>query len=501
MAKSAIPPAAESNRLKPHSVGVLGIVFFVVAAAAPLAATLGTAPITFGAIGVGAPGAYLVGAIVLLIWAVGYARMSRFVTSSAGFAAYIERGLGRVPGFGAATLAVLAYNLMLMGIYGAFGFFTQALVAERLGIDLPWPVWTFAAIILVGVLGYLDINLSAKVLGVLMVSEVSLLILFDIVVPVQGGAAGVTLEAFAPANVFAGAFGVAILFAAGSFVGFEATAIYGEEAREPRKTIPKATYVAVAFIGVFYAVTMWAIGLSYKPGEVQDAALADPAGFVLSSNTAFVGQWSTDILAVLVVTSYFATLVAFHNTISRYMYSLGRGGVFPTALSRTHARWQSPHVASIVVTVISLIVVGAFAFAGADPFFVMFAWLTGLGSVGVFSLMAATALSAIIFFRRNPASGNLWTTFGAPLLGGLGVATIVVLALSNWALLTGATDGVGVLLPWILLIAILAGVALAFFRRGSVQSITAGFEDIPASASAALVSGAVPPPAREDESP
>jgi amino acid transporter len=480
--------------------GVYGIVFFVVAAAAPLAATLGTAPITFGSTGVGAPGAYLIGAIVLLLWALGYARMSRFVTSSAGFAAYIERGLGRVPGFGAATLAVFSYYLMLMGIYGAFGFFTQSLVAERLGLDLPWPVWTLAAVILVGILGYLDINLSAKVLGVLMISEVALLILFDIMVPAQGGAAGVTLEAFAPANIFAGAFGVAILFAAGSFVGFEATAIYGEEAREPRKTIPKATYVAVIFIGVFYTVTTWAIGLSYKPGEVQDAAINDPAGFVLSSNTAFVGQWSTDILAVLVITSYFATLVAFHNTISRYMYSLGRGGVLPAALGRTHGRWMSPHVASMVGTLISVIVIGAFALAGADPFFVMFAWLTGLGSVGVFSLQAATSLAAIVYFRRNRGSGNMWTTLGAPLLGGLGVATIVVLALSNWALLTGATEGVGALLPWTLLIAVLVGVALAFIKRGSVQSITAGFEDVPPTASAALVSGMAPTP-REDDSP
>jgi hypothetical protein len=94
----------------------------------------------------------------------------------------------------------------------------------------------------------------------------------------------------------------------------------------------------------------------------------------------------------------------------------------------------------------------------------------------------------------------MWTTLGAPLLGGLGVATIVVLALSNWALLTGATEGVGALLPWTLLIAVLVGVALAFIKRGSVQSITAGFEDVPPTASAALVSGMAPTP-REDDSP
>jgi hypothetical protein len=44
-----------SNELKRNAIGTAGIVFFVVAAAAPLAATLGASPLVFGATGVGAP--------------------------------------------------------------------------------------------------------------------------------------------------------------------------------------------------------------------------------------------------------------------------------------------------------------------------------------------------------------------------------------------------------------------------------------------------------------
>jgi amino acid transporter len=78
------------NELKRNAIGTAGIVFFVVAAAAPLAATLGASPLVFGSTGVGGPGAYLAAMVVLLLFAVGYATMSRHVTSAGGFAAYIS---------------------------------------------------------------------------------------------------------------------------------------------------------------------------------------------------------------------------------------------------------------------------------------------------------------------------------------------------------------------------------------------------------------------------
>jgi amino acid transporter len=489
-------PAAQNAgtyRLRSHAVGVAGIVFFVISAAAPLAATLGVAPIVFGTAGKGAPLAYAVAGVLLLLFSVGYAAMSRHVTSSAGFAAYIEKGFGRVPGFAAATTAVFSYNAMLIGIYGAFGFFTHAVADQYLGLDLPWQVWTFLAIAAVGMLGYLDINLSARILGTLMIGEVALLLLFDIIVPARGGAHGVSFDGFLPSNLLgSGAVGIAILFAAVCFVGFEATAIYGEEAKEPRRTIPRATYIAVVLIGVFYCLTMWAIGNAYGSNGVQHAAGADPGNFVFNANTKFVGRWATDALSILVVTSYFATLVAFHNTIARYMFSLGRGGALPAFLRVTHRRWQSPHAASLVGTGVSAVVVAAFAIGGADPFAQMFAWLTALGTIGIVALQAATTLAAIVFFRREQP-GGLWTTVVAPVLAAAGLITAIVLAVRNWGLLSGATSGFASQLPWLVVAAAAVGVVLAWFKRGRVTTIASGFQDRPPAEADALLSGVVPP--------
>ena len=123
-----------SNELKRNAVGTAGIVFFVVAAAAPLAATLGASPLVFGATGVGGPGAYLAATLVLLLFAVGYATMSRYVTSAGGFAAYISRGLGRPWGLAAAFVALLAYNAMLAGIFGQLGAFAHDILRDRHGL-------------------------------------------------------------------------------------------------------------------------------------------------------------------------------------------------------------------------------------------------------------------------------------------------------------------------------------------------------------------------------
>lgn len=483
------PPTGHT--LRKQAVGVPGIVFFVVAAAAPLAAALGASPIAFMTLGAGAPGAYLLTGVVLVLFAVGYGAMSRHVTSSAGFAAYLYLGFGRSTGFAGAAVALLAYHCMLIGLYGAFGYFTSSVLDGLFGVDVDWRLLTALAWVGVAVLGYLEINLSAKVLGVLMICEVAILLVFDVAVLTQGGASGVDVQSFAPDNVFSNGLGVALLFAAASFVGFEATAIYGEEAKDPARTVPRATYVAVVLIASFYALSTWAIALAHGSGNVQEAALADPAGFVFAVNTEYVGSWSTDIMNVLLVTSYFAVLIAFHNTLSRYLFALGRAGAIPRVLGHTHRRWQSPHVASVVVTSVTLLVGGGFVVAGADPFTQLYAWLVGVGTVAVLVLQAATSVAVIAFFTRHRRDEfRVWNSAVAPGLGALGLTAAAWLAVDNWSLLAGATEGLPTKLPWLVPIAAVVGLVWAAATRSRQVSLTTGFVGASAQDPTPLVSGA-----------
>jgi amino acid transporter len=302
-----------------------------------------------------------------------------------------------------------------------------------------------------------------------------MLVLFDVVVLGGGGESGWTAQPFEPANIFAGSAGVAFLFAFSSFVGFEATTIYGEEARDPRRTVSRATYAAVALIGGFYVLNTYAIVVAYGPAAVGEAAAANPGALVFAMTTQYLGTWATDIMEVLLVTSFFAVVLAFHNTLSRYMFALGRAGLLPSALGRSHRSHQSPHIASICQTVIAVVIVGAFALAGADPYAELFSWLVGLGTVGVLALQATASLAVVGFFRRNKSESNPFVTVIAPLLGAAGLIAAVVLALSNFDVLTGASSGVVPLLPWLLPVAALIGILIGTVRARSGMALDRAF--------------------------
>ena len=101
---------------------MFGIVFFVVAAAAPLVGMTGAVPVAIGlGNGAAAPGAYLAVGIVLLLFSVGYAAMSQRVTNAGAFFAYVGRGLGRNAGIASAFVSIVAYLAVQLAIYGFFG--------------------------------------------------------------------------------------------------------------------------------------------------------------------------------------------------------------------------------------------------------------------------------------------------------------------------------------------------------------------------------------------
>ena len=453
------------------SIGVIGIVFLVVAAAAPLTAIGGALPVML-AIGNGAgnPMAYVVAAVVLLLFSVGYAAMSRHVVDAGAFYAYVSKGLGAPTGVGAAGLALLTYTAIQAAIYGLAGVTAEGLVVQYGGPDLPWWLWSLVLMALVGVLGYRNIDVGTKVLGVLLTLEVAVIAVVAVAVLVQGGASGIDFTSFTPSAFFSGAPGISIMFAIASFIGFEGTAIYGEEARNPRRTVPLATYVAVIAIGAFYALSSWAIVLAFGSEGVVAAAQADTAGLVFAAGAQYVGPVLADVMVVLLLTSLFAALLAFHNAISRYLFALGRERRAPAALARTHHRHGSPHVGSLVQTVSAAVIVGIFALAGSDPVLQLFTWMSGLATVSILLLMVLTSLAVVAFFARSRVDGRIWHTRIAPVLGTLGLVGITGLVLSNFTTLISGDAALATVLLVVIAAAFVAGVVVALAQRSRRQT-------------------------------
>jgi amino acid transporter len=469
------------------------IVFLVIAAAAPMAAMVGIVPLQFAlGTGAGSPGAFVVAGIVLLCFGVGYAAMSRRITNTGGFYTFIARGIGRPPAVAAALIAVISYNAVAVELAGGFGYFAQLVMQEQAHINLPWELYSAVAIAVTAVLGYRQIDISARVLGVLMIAEILVLLILDFAIIGTKGSAALPLTSFAPHTVFGGGVGIALLFAFGSYVGFESAALYGEEAKNPTRSVPLATYAALAVITIFYGFTSWAAVGGIGPSDVQGFAAKALGNTFFVLNDRYVDTTMTTIMSVLLCTSVFASLLAIHNASSRYMYALGREHVMPTWLGALHRKHGSPSRASMVQTAINIAVCAAYAIAGLSPYLNLVPAMTGLGTLGILVLQAAAAASVIGFFWRR-SDRHWWRTVLAPLVGLAGLVTAIVLVLEKFSVLTGTTSGIVNYLPWLLVGASAVGIGFGLWLRSAKPAVYAALAQDQPDVEVAVAAAALKP--------
>lgn len=296
------------NKLRRDAVGVAHVVFFVAAAAAPLTAVVGVTPAAFAfGNGSGVPGTFLLVGLLYLLFSVGFTTMNRFIASAGGFYPYISAGLGRPLGVAGALIALATYNAIDVAVYGLFGFFSNAIVTSHGGPDIAWWAYALGLGLAVYLCGMRNVAFSGKVLGFCMIAEIAILLLLGIAVLVTGGGPEqIGAVPYGPHAVFSSGFGVALVFVVSSFIGIEATVIFGEEARDPARTIPTATYVSVLLIAVFYAFSTWVISVYYGPSNIAAEATRNTAALYLNAVDRLLGPGTALVMNVLLLTSLFA---------------------------------------------------------------------------------------------------------------------------------------------------------------------------------------------------
>src|SRR5689334_2498794 len=242
---TTLPPPGRATPSETRLSGELGttsLVLSVLAFSAPIVTVSGYIAFAIGFVGQAAPLAWFVATAVLLIFSVGYTTMTRHIHRPGAFYAYISLGLGRVFGVGGAYLASVSYILITVGIYTFSGVTISSAVEHFGGPSVPWWVCTALGWVVITILGHFQIELSAKVLGTVMVLEVILVAIFNVFTLAKGGLNGLSLQPVNPGHFVGPGVGLALLFAFSNFIGFEATALYRDEVKTPSKTIPRATY-------------------------------------------------------------------------------------------------------------------------------------------------------------------------------------------------------------------------------------------------------------------
>lgn len=419
--------------------GVPGIVFMVIAAAAPITVVAANFPLILTVSGsIGAPLMVLVATIILLLFSVGYAWMTPRVPDAGAFYSYVHRGLGRRAGLGTASIALLCYVLLTVSMTCYLGVQAGNLIELWTGLQLPWWLISAVMLLIVGLLGYRSIDLSAKVLGVVLVLEVVAVIAIDLGVLFSGRELPTT--PFSPAEALSGAPGLGLLFAFLGFFGFEATAVFRNEARDPERTVPRATYIAVISVGLLYFVSSWLVIAGLGGADAVAAASANPDSVVVGLAGEVIAPIAADIVQVLVVTSMFACMLAFHNIVTRYLFTLGQRGVLPQKLADVDPKHRAPSRASLWVSAITSVVVIGSALAQLDPVLEIYTWYSGAGAVGVIWMMALTSFAVLAFAAKHRGQAgeapSRWVTV-ASLLGGIGLLGVLAISVWNFPFLVG----------------------------------------------------------------
>ena len=372
-----------------------------------------------------------------------------------------------------------------------------------MGITVNWVIIAIVGALIIGVLTYFSITVAAGVLGVTLVAEVLLLLALGLSVLFKGGPDGLMFgDIVPPQNAFnpleenafgtgvaAGVAAIGIFFAFWSWVGYETTAVYGEESKDPKKNVPRATMIAVIGLGLFYTFMSWMVVVGNGAAQsITLSAGANPVDLWLGLVNSNLGGFAETIYKLLVVVGSFACAMAFHNAASRYIYAIGREGAWSwvrNTVGSVNHKHGSPATASIVQSVITIVLCLAF-FAFTDvlvegestpdlvPYVNVYGLLAVIGTAMILVVQTITSFAVISYFWiKKTHKGNVLTTLIAPVVGAAGMLYALYLLWSNRAFAggLGADSLVFALMPWYIVGLLVLGFGYAFYVKSAKPEI------------------------------
>src|SRR5579864_5769784 len=143
------------------------------------------------------------------------------------------------------------------------------------------------------------------------------------------------------------------------------------------------------------------------------------------------GRLLTLQMVLRIGTGIFAGILAFHNTITRYIFAMGREGLVWRPLANTHPRRQSPYIAGLAQTLVEIAVIAVFAGTKQDPYAILFAWMSAIATLGILINQVLVSLAVIGFFRRTQLDRRVWHTIVSPTLAAVGLLVFFVLVWGN----------------------------------------------------------------------
>ncbi len=418
--------------LRRNAIGLPGAVIMSAAIMGPAVSTFFNPQFSFGFSGFATPLVYLLCLIAMLITASGVIEMARALPSAGAFYTFVTRGFGARAGFVTGGLIFVAYALLAPAEIGLIGGYLQDTFNDKFDTNIPWWIIGMVPAIAMTVLALEGIVASLRTALVLFAAEVIVVVAMAIIIVVQGGADGLTLEPFNPSSSPDGFGGLVTggIFAALSFVGFEAAASLGEEVKEPRKRIPKAIIGATLLVGGIYTFCIWAESIGLGRDVVNTAKTSAPWN-VLAAEYASWMEWPVIVASV---SSMFAVMLASNAGIVRILNTMGREKLLPSSFGHIDEKHGTPRFAVLFTGAFAVglaLIVGLLAggLGNSSAGFNVYGYLGFLLTMGILPVYVLVNAAAIRFFRGrgdfHPIRHLVLPGLGALLMVGLTVGQIL----------------------------------------------------------------------------
>jgi amino acid transporter len=397
--------AGSVTRLQRDAIGLAPVLFQSITHMAPAAAVAFSIIFAVTYAGGATPLAIVLALVACLFVAISIGQLARHLPSAGGLYTYNARALHPVVGFFVAWGFMLAEPLVAPLLYLIFGNVLSVYLQSH--FNTPTWLWApFAAIagILVWALVYRGVRISTEAGVILGGFEIVVFLALAITLIIAAGSNN-TLSVFSPntgnsnglGSVFAG-----MVYTVLAFIGFEAAAPLGEEAKDPRRTIPRAVVWSCVLIGLFYILCYYGAIVYFGPNLAADAKngfFAFNGGDPWDGLAAKVWGPLSILVLLAIINSAIANSNAGANAATRMGYALARAGILPRSLASIHPQFKTPYIAVHVQGALGIAVALILGFALGSPLNA-FALIGTVVTVVVIFIYILTNLSSMVFYLR-----------------------------------------------------------------------------------------------------
>ena len=354
-----------------------------------------------------APLVYMVGFAAMMFTAFSYVQMSRRFPIAGSVYSYVQRGINPHVGFIAGWLILLDYIFIPSLLYVIVGEWCIALVP-----GLPMWIWIAIFIVVNTLINVKGIESTARVDFVFFIVEIGIVLVIVIgglkyVLGDGGGAGALTMTPIYQSEHVNFAFiATACSIACLNFLGFDGISTLVEETDKPERSVGRAIIISLLVIGLVFFLQTYVVCL-IEP----DYTKYDPSTALFDACAVAIGEWFRIVLLVVNILAVgIANTLNAQAACSRVLYSMGRDKLLPQVLSRIHPKFKTPHVALILIGILSMFC--ALLFSVPE--------LSRLVNFGAITSFIMLNISVIWFFfgkEKRRSGGDLFRFLIFPLCG------------------------------------------------------------------------------------